>query len=71
MCGPVRLMDAVRRAWARRGLPPVDLRFETFGNGGWYDAEPFEVSIPELGVTATVGARADRCSMRSSLRVRS
>ncbi len=54
MCGPVRLMDAVRRAWAHAGLSPVDLRFETFGNSGWWDAEPFEVSVPDLGVTATV-----------------
>lgn len=54
MCGPVRLMDAVRRAWAHVGLSPVDLRFETFGNGGWWDAEAFEVSVPELGVSATV-----------------
>jgi vanillate O-demethylase ferredoxin subunit len=54
MCGPVRLMDATRRAWAQAGLSPVDLRFETFGNSGWYDAEPFRVALPEQGVTATV-----------------
>ncbi len=54
MCGPVRLMDAVRRAWLAADLPLVDLRYETFGNSGWYDAEPFEVSLPELGITATV-----------------
>jgi vanillate O-demethylase ferredoxin subunit len=56
MCGPVRLMDAVRRAWSNAGLPPTDLRFETFGNSGWYDAEPFEVCLPELGVTTRVGS---------------
>jgi vanillate O-demethylase ferredoxin subunit len=56
MCGPVRLMDAVRRAWSRAGLSSTDLRFETFGNSGWFDAEPFEVSVPELGITATVSA---------------
>lgn len=55
MCGPVRLMDEVRRAWSVHGLSPVDLRFETFGSSGWYDAEPFEVSVPELGITTTVG----------------
>ncbi|MBZ5739481.1 PDR/VanB family oxidoreductase [Nocardioides mangrovi] len=54
MCGPVRLMDAVRRSWEHAGLSPVDLRFETFGSSGWWDAEPFEVSVPDLGVTATV-----------------
>ncbi len=56
MCGPVRLMDAVRRAWSKAGLAPVDLRFETFGNSGWFDAEPFEVCLPEQGVTASVAA---------------
>ena len=34
VCGPIRLMDAVRRAWLDRGLPIADLRMETFGNGG-------------------------------------
>jgi ferredoxin-NADP reductase len=56
MCGPVRLMDAVRRAWSRAGLSPADLRFETFGSSGWFEAEPFEVSVPELGITAMVSA---------------
>jgi vanillate monooxygenase ferredoxin subunit len=56
MCGPVRLMDAVRRAWVQAGLSSVDLRFETFGNSGWYDAEPFAVSVPDLGITTTVTA---------------
>src|SRR5690606_6322214 len=27
MCGPIRLMDAVRRAWGDRGLPPQQLRY--------------------------------------------
>lgn len=56
LCGPVRLMDAVRRAWREAGLAAVDLRFETFGNSGWYDAELFEVCLPEQGITATVSA---------------
>jgi ferredoxin-NADP reductase len=54
MCGPVRLMDAVRRAWQAADLSPADLRYETFGNSGWYDAEAFEVSLPELGISTTV-----------------
>lgn len=56
MCGPIRLMDAVRRDWARRDLDPTDLRYETFGNSGWFDPEPFVVSIPRLGVQTQVGA---------------
>ncbi len=49
MCGPIRLMDAVRRAWTERELEPTNLRYETFGNSGWYEAEPFTVRIPRLG----------------------
>lgn len=56
MCGPIRLMDAVRRTWIERGLEPTSLRYETFGNSGWYQAEPFTVRIPRLGVEASVGS---------------
>ena len=55
MCGPIRLMDAIRRRWHDRGLPAVDLRYETFGNSGWYEPEEFVVSIPALGIETTVG----------------
>ncbi|GEO94306.1 PDR/VanB family oxidoreductase [Kocuria turfanensis] len=56
MCGPIRLMDAVRRAWAERGLDRTGLRYETFGNSGWFEAQPFLVRIPRLGVEAVVGS---------------
>jgi ferredoxin len=48
MCGPIRLMDAVRREWAGHGLPMPNLRFETFGNSGAWAPEKFRVSIPSL-----------------------
>jgi len=54
MCGPIRLMDAVRREWAQRGLSPTSLRFETFGNSGGWEAEDFTVSIPGAGRTIVV-----------------
>ncbi|TCO50298.1 vanillate O-demethylase ferredoxin subunit [Kribbella antiqua] len=54
MCGPIRLMDAVRREWVRRALSPTSLRFETFGNSGAWAAEEFTVSIPGDGRTITV-----------------
>ena len=57
MCGPIRLMDAVRRAWLERELDPTDLRFETFGNSGWHDAQEFTVRIPRLGIETRVGPR--------------
>ncbi|TFC72460.1 oxidoreductase [Cryobacterium sp. TMS1-20-1] len=56
MCGPIRLMDAVRRAWRERELNLPNLRFETFGNSGWYDPEEFVVRVPSLGVEARVPA---------------
>jgi vanillate O-demethylase ferredoxin subunit len=56
MCGPIRLMDAVRRSWTERELNYPNLRFETFGNSGWYDPEEFIVRVPRLGVEAIVPA---------------
>ncbi len=54
VCGPIRLMDAVRRAWIAAGLPIANLRMETFGNSGWFDPEPFTVRIPALGIETVV-----------------
>jgi len=55
MCGPIRLMDAVRRSWNDHRLTATNLRYETFGNSGWFDAEEFTVRIPRLGLETTVG----------------
>ena len=33
-CGPVPMLEAVKRAWAAAGRPQADLRFETFGSSG-------------------------------------
>lgn len=55
MCGPIRLMDAVKRGWDTRGLSVPNLRYETFGNSGWFDPEEFVVRVPRLGVETTVG----------------
>lgn len=54
MCGPIRLMEEIKRHWERGGRDMTALRFETFGNSGWFDAEPFQVEIPRLGVTTQV-----------------
>ncbi len=54
MCGPIRLMDAVRRSWVERELSPAQLRFETFGNSGWYQAQAFTVRVPALDVETVV-----------------
>jgi vanillate O-demethylase ferredoxin subunit len=55
VCGPIRLMDAVRRCWADADLPPSNLRYETFGNSGWFEADEFIVRIPRLQVETRVG----------------
>jgi vanillate O-demethylase ferredoxin subunit len=55
MCGPIRLMDAVRRVWAERGLSFPNLRYETFGNSGWHDPEEFVVKVPRLNLEVKVG----------------
>ncbi len=55
MCGPIRLMDTVRRDWEGAALPTANLRFETFGSSGWYQSEEFVARIPRLGIEATVG----------------
>lgn len=54
MCGPIRLMDAVRRAWIARGHAPSRLRFETFGNSGWFAPESFTVRVPAIGLETVV-----------------
>ncbi|WP_437773619.1 PDR/VanB family oxidoreductase [Arthrobacter sp. KNU40] len=55
MCGPIRLMDAVRRTWTDRELNFPNLRYETFGNSGWFDPEEFIVKVPALGLEVAVG----------------
>ena len=54
MCGPIRLMDAVRRSWVERELDLPNLRYETFGNSGWYDPEEFIVRVPKLDLEVRV-----------------
>jgi ferredoxin-NADP reductase len=54
MCGPIRLMEEIRRQWDRGDRDPTMLRFETFGNSGWYDAQPFVVEVPQHGATVEV-----------------
>jgi vanillate O-demethylase ferredoxin subunit len=50
-------MDAVRRAWIERELDLTHLRYETFGNSGWHEAQEFTVRVPSLGIETVVGPR--------------
>jgi len=58
MCGPIRLMDAVRRDWLSNGLAIYNLRYETFGNSGWFEPSEFVARIPQLDIETTVGTNS-------------
>ncbi|MGI8393219.1 PDR/VanB family oxidoreductase [Leucobacter sp. W1038] len=63
MCGPIRLMEEIRRLWDRGGRDRTLLRSETFGNSGWFDAQPFVVEVPQYG--ARVDVRADESMLEA------
>lgn len=54
LCGPMRLLDAARRAWARAGRDPALLRYETFGSSGRHAPESFWIEIPRHGLRIEV-----------------
>ena len=54
VCGPLRLLDAVRAAWAAAGRPASRLRYETFGSSGRFAPEPFRVIVPRHGLEIVV-----------------
>jgi ferredoxin-NADP reductase len=45
-CGPVPMLEAIRKAWTAAGRRLAELRFETFGSSGSYAAQAFRVQIP-------------------------
>ncbi len=53
-CGPVPMLEALKRAWYAAGRPLADLRFETFGSSGRLATQPFQVRIPRHDLTITV-----------------
>ncbi|WP_338697107.1 PDR/VanB family oxidoreductase [Bradyrhizobium sp. 26S5] len=48
-CGPMRMLDAARRAWEASGRPLSDLRYETFGSSGLLPTEAFRVRLRGQG----------------------
>jgi ferredoxin-NADP reductase len=56
VCGPVPMLDAARRAWAKAGRPLADLRYETFGSSGRFAPQAFRVKIPRHQLDITVPA---------------
>ena len=55
-CGPVPMLEAVKRAWHAAGRPIEDLRFETFGSSGRLATQAFTVRIPRHDLAITLPA---------------
>ncbi len=58
LCGPIPMLEAVRKAWEAATLPMADLRWETFGSSGRMVAAPFKVRVPSHDLEFDVSADA-------------
>jgi vanillate O-demethylase ferredoxin subunit len=56
ICGPVPMLDAARKAWAKADRPLADLRYESFGSSGRFAPQAFRVKIPRHHLDITVPA---------------
>jgi dimethylamine monooxygenase subunit B len=54
MCGPMRMLEAARRAWNDAGRAPTDLRYETFGSSGLMPTAEFRVRVKDSGTELVV-----------------
>ena len=54
MCGPMRMLEAARRAWNAAGREPADLRYETFGSSGLLPTTEFRVRLKNTGAEIVV-----------------
>ena len=54
MCGPMRMLEAARRAWNDLGRAPADLRYETFGSSGLKPTAEFRVRLKDTGTELVV-----------------
>jgi len=54
MCGPMRMLEAARRAWNDIGRAPADLRYETFGSSGLKPTAEFRVRLKDTGTELVV-----------------
>jgi dimethylamine monooxygenase subunit B len=53
-CGPMRMLDAARDAWAAARRAPTDLRYETFGSSGRLPTEAFRVRVKDANVEIVI-----------------
>jgi len=56
MCGPVPMMEAVRKSWDLDQRKADRIRFETFGGAGIKPSESFRVVVPSRGLDIEVPA---------------
>ena len=54
LCGPMRMLEAARRAWNESGRAPADLRYETFGSSGLLPTAEFRVRLKGTGAEIVV-----------------
>ncbi|MDE5456588.1 2Fe-2S iron-sulfur cluster binding domain-containing protein [Bradyrhizobium sp. CSA112] len=54
ICGPMRMLEAARRAWNDAGRAPADLRYETFGSSGLKPTAEFRVRLKDTGTELVV-----------------
>ncbi len=54
LCGPMRLLDAARSAWAESGRKTSGLRYETFGSSGRFAPQAFRVRTSPQGIEVLV-----------------
>jgi ferredoxin-NADP reductase len=55
-CGPVPMLEALKKAWHEAGRALADLRFETFGSSGRFPAQVFRVKVPRHHIDIMVPA---------------
>lgn len=57
-CGPVPMLEAIRKVWLASGRRLAELRFETFGSSGSFAAQAFRVQIPRHQLDIMVPAES-------------
>lgn len=55
-CGPIGMLEAVRKTWEAAGRPMTLLRYESFASSGHYANEPFTAVLPRFGREVRVPA---------------
>lgn len=56
LCGPIELMNAVRKVWEHGPYDLQQLRYETFGASGLFAPQDFSVTLPRFSLTLNVKA---------------